>query len=266
MEQPDDLTRQAFNAVEALAARATVPFIYENTSGAQSVGTGTLFEVDGHNFIVTAKHVAELIAVHELGIPCGQMRCEIWFPGRGLVTKAVKHDAAVFRLDDRESIAALSAGWEFLTLANVSLRAPDNDGPFVLHGYPQALSQYAGGQIRAVSGFIVTSRYHGPTTGFCANEPYDPNADLLLTYRVQGFEPSQGQFTQLPNLAGMSGSSVWAVELPRGTCDRRIWNPRENARIVAVFVSQREEDRSWMRSKKWWLVKRIIDELMSGTH
>jgi hypothetical protein len=79
MDRPDDIMREAFNAIDALARRATVPFVVEKNGQAESIGTGTLFEVGGQYFVVTAEHVARHIGPYELGIPSGEQRRELWF-------------------------------------------------------------------------------------------------------------------------------------------------------------------------------------------
>jgi len=256
------LIREAINAVDALARRATVPFIFEQGKRAESVGTGTLFEVNGQNLIVTAGHVANNFKRYELGIPSGKDRRDIWSPGEGLVTEVIEHDVAVFRLDNSQSIMQLKAGWEFLTPSNVSLDAPDRNVAFFLHGYPQATSPKVGGEIRAVPVSLVMGLYNGPLDGFRENAPYDQSADLLLVHRAQGFEPGVGQ-SQVPKLDGMSGSSIWAVDLPRGGSEGRIWTPRESAKIIAVMIST--YDNHWIRSKRWWVINPILDKITKGT-
>ena len=47
MAHPDELIREAIHAVDALAQRATVPFIVEKGDLAESFGSGTLIEVNG---------------------------------------------------------------------------------------------------------------------------------------------------------------------------------------------------------------------------
>jgi len=258
MALPDELIREAFHAVVALAQRATVPFIVEKGDLAESFGTGTLIEANGRHFIVTAEHVARHINQFEPGIPCGGQKREIWFPGNGLVTKIAKHDVAVLRLDDDATVVRLKACWEFLTLDSVRLDMATTRTALFLHGYPTSLSPKVGAAIRAIPMSLVTSRYNGLLDDFPLGEPYDQNVDLLLDHQVKGVD-DMGRLTDLPDLKGISGCSVWAVELPENESRQRIWQPRENAKIVAVQTGYKKG--CWLRSKRWWVIKRIFDEL-----
>lgn len=140
MRNFDDLIQQAFNAVYGLARRTTVPFIVEMGDQAESVGTGTLIEVNGRYFIVTAEHIAQYIAQCELGIPIGGHRSEIWVLGSGLIKDVRKYDVAVFRIEDEASVARLKEGWEFLKPENVHLGTLPKDIPIFLYGFPTPVS------------------------------------------------------------------------------------------------------------------------------
>jgi hypothetical protein len=179
-----------------------------------------------------------------------------------LVTDVIEHDVAVFRLDNSQSITELKAGWEFLTPSNVSLHTSDRDVAFFLHGYPQITSPKVGAEIRAVPVSLVMGLYEGPLDGFRENAPYDQSADLLLVHRAQGFEPGVGQ-SEVPKLDGMSGSSIWAVDLPRSDSKGPILSPRESAKIIAVMISA--YDNHWIRSKRWSVVERILENITKGT-
>jgi hypothetical protein len=177
---PDALIQKAIEAVEALAWRATVPLIVEDGNRAESVGTGTLFEVEGAHFIVTAEHVGRHIAQYQLGVPCGPNRREIWFLGEGVVTRTAKYDVAVYRIDAPDSVSMLKQEHEFLTLDNVDL-GPKTRTTYFLHGYPTDLSPKVDDEIKATPIALVTTEYDGDLTDFPLDaRPYDQQIDLLL--------------------------------------------------------------------------------------
>ena len=261
---PDALLRAAVHAVEALARRATVPFVVEKDDQAESVGTGTLFEIEGDHFIVTAEHVGRDIARYELGVPCGPDRREIWFLGDGVVTKSEKYDVAVYRIDNPQSVATLKQAWEFLTLDNIELSAPTVDTNFLLHGYPTDLSPKTDDVIAAAPVAAVTTSYTGPTTNFpIAARPYDPRIDLLLNHPMRTVDLKTGAGVDAPDLRGISGCSVWTVALPHQCDANQVWSPRAAAKIVAVEASVRAGH--WIRCTRWWAVADALNAMRKHT-
>lgn len=256
-----DLDRFAFDAIRELAAKATLPLLEERVVDGQSTphvfGTCCLFDIDGVLVLVTAKHVADDIDRLGLGVPTGVLGMEVWTLGAGQLTKAEDRDVVVFRVDDPESARRLRLRWVPLTLDDTWTGTVPQDVLFFLFGYPDELTVAAGDALDNPSAAYVTSRYNRVPTGL--STPYDPAADLMLTYMEEAIEPRTGRSIRVPDLPGISGCSVWAVPDPRRNQDV-LWNVHTSARIVAVESSY-NPDAGWIRTRRWSIVQRLIASL-----
>src|SRR5262245_56905506 len=116
-----DVRHSAIAAINNLAAKATVALIREEGDRAGMEGTGTLFEIRGRHYLVTAAHVVEDLGQGNVGVPCGADKKEIWVLGAGKLATIDKYDVAVFRIDLPASVARLKEAWEFLSLEDIWL-------------------------------------------------------------------------------------------------------------------------------------------------
>jgi hypothetical protein len=172
--------------------RSVIPIFQEKNHAMESGGTGTLFEIGGEFFLITAEHVFK---AHDAGLglyvprTSGQL---VQLEGNVLREKAL--DIAAFRLSDLTA-AALN-GHTFLTPADALLkREPLKDGLFFVYGFPKVFSfpSVVEAKIRAGEVNIVSQK-------LTKNPPVvlDPEVFLLLDAYANEWD-----------LNGISGCSIW---------------------------------------------------------
>lgn len=241
--------RQAMTgAAYAFANRSVVPLIGEETDDGVSLeGTGTLFRFEESYVVVTAEHVPRNIPDHRPGLAIGDSDAEIWRPrSTDVYSAGDPYDIAVIHLKDPDLVTALKRTREFLTLDNLLLRDSPALDDFYVHGFPRQMAQLDGG-ILAVTPFSFTApRYRGPIDVEGVSVPVDRHKHLLV--RMAGDEiDAGGETAQVPDLAGISGCSIWANQVPSDT--GRVWTPHSDLKVIAVQTSVLRN--RWIRGTKW---------------
>lgn len=168
--------------LEFIASRA-VPVYAASPELRWPVGTGTLFEVNSHLYLVTAGHVVRRNLAQpdrfRLALPVDQACSKLLAPKTlgGCSSQTDAHDVAVFALDD-EASEVLRSGWRVVEAA--SLATPRSAGPFLMFGYLEPSTQQVGhnppGQ------FIGVNAMYSPGGVAASSEPLDADHDLLLEY------------------------------------------------------------------------------------
>ncbi|VVD63011.1 hypothetical protein PPN31114_00201 [Pandoraea pneumonica] len=179
-------------AFEKFAMRSTVPlFLNWDGRGVALVGTGTLFEIAGRFFIVTALHIfAGFAEAHfqELAFSDDPIDGNLHTFGSTTIAKSVPdhHDVAVVELLDQTTIGKLRTGWRFLTLDNVGLPTSTlRDGALLLAGYPRSDHSpedgwVANGKVRGR--FVSAYSQRIPTIPANADQPADLGIDIFCDY------------------------------------------------------------------------------------
>lgn len=248
-------------AFEKFAMRSTVPlFLNWDGQGVALVGTGTLFEIAGRFFIVTALHNFDGFAekhFQELAFSDDPVDGNLHTFGSTTIAKIVPdhHDVAVVELLDQTTIGKLRTGWRFLTLDNVALPTTTlRDGAFLLAGYPRSDRTPEGGWVangKVPGRFVSAYSQRIPTIPANADQPVDLGIDIFCDYGRTA-TTFDGRDIAAPALPGASGASVW--ELNESTDG--IWTPESSARVVAVQSTYREGQ--YFRAKSW----RVVAEVM----
>jgi hypothetical protein len=76
--------------------------------------------------------------------------------------------------------------------------------------------------------------------------------DIFLMHRENG-EDLDGGTSEMPNLKGVSGASIWGVIPNSGGC---VWSAKSRLRVVGLQTSCRSG--SYIRGKNWELVARVF--------
>lgn len=255
-----DLRHNAVVAVDHLAAKSTVPLLREIGELASIEGSGTLFEVRGSHYLVTAAHAAENLSRGDVCIPCGPNKKEVWALGQGRLATIDKYDLAVFRIDEEMSVDRLKKVWQFLTLDHVWLGDIHPSATFLLYGFPVATTTQRGILVDSTPISYVTARYDKTPTGL--KYPLEPDVDTFLEHKAEAMDRQTNRLVAVPDLPGISGCSVWAVLDPT-TTSSAIWSPDTHARIVAIETSYLRG--SWIRCRRWFVVNTMIEELERET-
>lgn len=173
-------------AVERFTVSVTIPLLYEGDGSTFLRGTGTLFEIDGRPFVVTARHLfdkdddeAEAPDPTRFAFPEHPFKGGLHtFGDFGLFRPTEKHiDIAVMELRCAATITKLRSSWQFLSLANVaSPSRVTEDGAFFLAGYPAALTKPGGDWLRGALVTAYTQRL--PEIPVEAKKPVVPGLDL----------------------------------------------------------------------------------------
>jgi hypothetical protein len=157
-------------------------------------------------------------------------------------------DAAIIRLEQPEMIAALQAGWRFLSPSDLSPVRADMPTYFVA-GYPRATTRKSGWEFSVKFLCFVTS--------LLGKVPEEADGvrqglDIFLRHQESGEELGRGN-VPVPSLKGISGSSIWGMVPTTGD---HIWSAQSRLRVVGIQTHCRPG--SYIRGKNWELVAQIF--------
>ena len=279
MDDQHELQRKINNTataqIPACAWDCTVPIVIAHDSAVRHFGTGTLFRVADHFFLVTAGHVIKQACAHHktVGIGGSDDGKFIALTGDTLVssegqygTSADPFDIALHRLA-LEAVGRLS-NKRFLLFNHVEFDDQSPTAVYTLFGYPAVWSSPSSSPDEKVTYKALqytTYRYDRDTSTL---EEYQDRLHLLLDGQFQQatnqdatpaeFHSScDGQPIPFPRgLGGISGCSVWRIgDLKTPLYDWDI----EQSRLVAVQTGVYHAKRA-IKATRWVAVSTIIHE------
>jgi hypothetical protein len=244
-------------AVEQFMRSVTVPILADR-SGEQlaHLGTGTLFDVSGKMFLVTAKHIFDGEDLDKIAIPESPRESKVHTLGSRAIfslddSSDREFDIVVSRLDVDAICNSIRANWRCLSFADTS--TADEHGRFVICGYPSALitertkSGYA--DLVATALIFYTNRIPVPNG---AQAPVDERIDLFFRHEKES-KSLTGESITSPKFQGISGASVWQTfPTPAGS----IWTPQSALKVVGIQSGARHGD--YLRAKSWDYVRETI--------
>lgn len=141
------------NLATEYALRSTVSLAMQDPKGLICAGTGTLFEIEGRQYVLTASHVCDEGDLTTLFIPArGDLGDRIPCSS-GRVTRPKDRDdvdVASIELSDVAVFGLIERGYRFVTLDRVDLRGPAD--PAYIMGYPKKNYPTTGtGVVRAIT-------------------------------------------------------------------------------------------------------------------
>ena len=245
-----DLEREKLHAVEEFAKQCTVPIICRDQRGSGILGAGTLFDLAGQLYLVTARHVADDFQNYSIGIPESPAKkgAKLWPIGHLDVhlSEETDHDVAILPIKDPKLRSTLERNWTILSAADVMT---DIEGVtwYLLAGFPLGAANRVAHTVMADFSSAWTSRSNS-----VPNEPFNPAIDILLHHSKVAPHCDGGEI-MMPRLDGVSGSSVWAAPpLPLS----RIWTPRSQIKVAGIQSSSLHG--SYIRAKQWHLVAQLL--------
>lgn len=241
-------------AIEQFVLHVTVPIFLEVADSVRLLATGTLFQVGGRSFLITARHVFDkLTDLMKLAFPESPLHGRLYTLGSiTVLSPSDEHiDVAVVELRSTEVIKRLEANWHFLSLANVA--APSRvtgGGTFLVSGYPESLTNNEAGCTRSKLVTAYTQRLASVPAE--AKQPVIPELDLFFDYSRDAISV-MGKPIETPELLGVSGASIWELRPVSG-----VWAPGTATRVVAIQSAYIHS--KYIRGKSWLAVAKVLEQ------
>ena len=248
------LSSNEATAIERFALNATMPILIDVGGTTHLQATGTLFEIEGRVFVVTARHIFDDVPdLTTLAYPENPVKGGLYTLGSFEVLKPKEEhiDVAAIELKTPETISNLRAAWQFLSIKNVAPASSETeDGTFFLSGYPVSLAQSSHSWVKGA--FVTAYTQRLPTVPKEAKAPVSPELDIFFEYGHEATSLS-GQAVKTPKLPGTSGASVWKL-MP---VINKVWTPEAATRVVGIQSTYFHSN--YFRAKNWWAVAKVLE-------
>lgn len=258
------------------AWNATVPIVSAKNKMIYQFGTGTLFRVGDHHFLVTAGHVMESAnqSNRTLGIGGSEQGYFIALTGKAIVSAEGQYgtyhdpfDIALFHLPSELVSRLLHKS--FLTFSDIGFEEQSQTAVYCLFGFPGVwtktdtdTSRVETVKYKALQ--YIAYRYVGDTTSM---GDYQERFHLLLDAQFNEATDERGYLVTPKNmdgilvrfprdLGGISGCSIWQIgdlQLPLED-----W-AKVNPRVVAVQTGVYRKNCA-IKSTLWVAVSTLIHE------
>lgn len=229
------------------------------------LGTGTLFEHEDRQFLITADHVfredendpnSRLIDMSAIAAPsdprpAGRGSADIVTLGDHVIHRLpppVLIDVIVLELKSEETIKRLKTGWSFLSFDEAEPLRPDDDR-FVITGYLREGLKW--------DGRVVSQAMLNLETDFYWDDPAvkEPTDFDHFFYLQQEMATVDGKQRRVDSIKGLSGGPIWAV---RDVAKTALWHPAKAMKIIAVQSSEFQGKEKWARGVDWRAVLAIL--------
>ena len=136
------LDQNVADAVSQFLLRLALPILVERGNHQELIGTGTLFDVSGRIFIVTAKHIFDNEGLKAVTIPARPEGPKTdYIGGRQLIVHGKKDghapDVCVIEVENITLAQHIASTWTVLKLEDTV--EASTDGRFVVCGFPSQL-------------------------------------------------------------------------------------------------------------------------------
>ncbi|MCW8932661.1 MAG: hypothetical protein OQL19_20800 [Gammaproteobacteria bacterium] len=243
-------------ALEHFVLKVTIPLLIDNEEYPVLHATGTLFEIQGRYFIITARHIFKDITDPKLlAYPESPQKGRIYTLGTLEIFKPTEEhiDVAAIELKSSETIEILRKNWQFLSLDNVAqLSAQTEDSHVFLSGYPAQLTNNSEGWVKSKFSTAYTQRI--PDVPTYADKPIIEGMDHFFDYGKEATSIT-GEVVNTPKLPGTSGASVWELKESTGI----IWSPESAARVIGIQSSYTHS--KYFRAKNWLAVAKVLEKV-----
>jgi len=219
------------------------PILAEQGDSAGVHGSALLFRREDHHYAVTATHVAKYLETHAevMSAPSASHvgLTDAWSLGRGTLAKTAEEeeDVSVFRLEEAGVVERLRAGGHVFLCNDDVEPLPQASSTCGVFGWPAAGARQVDRVVHGKAVAMLLARLAPP--------PGSRPTDIFLEW------PS---VDDVPDLAGISGSPIWAVSEASG-----VWHPSKEIKLVGVQHSIRRSD--WIRGTSWSVVNKLIDRV-----
>ena len=227
------------NAFRTRRADCTCPvYDLDHRGELDLVGSALLLKVGDHHFVVSAKHVFEILAHRSLGIGgegIAELANQQWFFTRGTTSDTDRWDLAFASLSTKQ-VADLGRS-DFLQIEDLALsERPDLERPngskYFAFGFPCTKQKKPRRGEPTEPRSLVLWALPAPQKTY-TRLAVEPGSHLLLEFDRKKVTDLEGPRTS-PKLNGMSGCGIWTA--PRHMRDA------SRDRLVAVLIEYHAED------------------------
>ena len=187
--------------------RASVPILTRaiEFDHVRPIGTGSLFRVADHSFLVTADHVLKALdgkTDDHLVIMNRERGTQFGVGGDVHATVSASDDIAILRIPS-DSLPPFD-GLTFLTTMDLDISPPAARERYGFCGYPEEFSVRTPGSPFFYNTVVV--KPDGPLSNF------DPDVNFLLAMDEARTRTPTGRLTKFPvSIGGISGCPVWRI-------------------------------------------------------
>lgn len=244
---------------------STVSIVLADRPIVRQIGSGTLFRIADHSFVVTAAHViASAQKIQKtIGIGARAGANLIATGGTWFSSESNLYDVAVYPLSSEQ--AALLQDMRFLELENINFDDPGPSAVFTIFGFPGIWSGNADEMNDSVTVKpfeFTTYAYDRSASGLIG---FDPRCHILLSAELEDasqidgssvdFRTRDGERARFPiGLRGISGCSVWHIGDLRVPV--KYWG-RQPARLSGVATGVYHANGA-IKSSRWATVTTLV--------
>lgn len=248
-------------AIDDFIRQVTVPILLDVGPTPALQGTGTLLNVHGRVFLVTARHVLDNIDPLIFAFPANAQRGSIHTLGIRQILKPrdFRIDVAAIELQDPEVLELVRSNWRTLTLANVASPSQTTaDQAVLVAGFPAALTKPKDGWLSGALVSTYTQRIplvpeEMRDSYVNGDYPHNPDFDLYYDHNIEGTD-LDGKLVATPKLEGVSGASIWEFVPQSGL----LWTAESGARVVGIQSSYLRG--KYLRAVNWKAVALVLDQ------
>ncbi len=238
-------------------ASCSIPLLTDFGDTVRILGTGTLFEAVGKQFLITALHVLKdfdpndaldvdglsRLEWNDVGLPLTRQASgtrNVWTIPKGLLLLPTDdlYDVAIVEIQDKNTVRKLKRTWHFISPSNIDAVGVPAD-EFIMVGYPNPridLTFKAGERFDSKLFCNITRKFRGSLDNLDMKIPLDERVDLLLEHSDK-VPSADGTTGPMPDLGGASGCSVWRL----GPAGNDSEDPQSHIKLVATFSSVVED-------------------------
>jgi hypothetical protein len=241
---------QIDQCIPDLSIRSSVALVQPSGTLLRQIGSGTLLAVAEHKFIVTAAHVVRcaLKDGRTLGVS-GSINDKFvatsgkWIVSGGEDNSEDPFDVAIYEFSSEQSSHFIPES--FVRIGDVSFEEDLSNKYFLVTGFPGMWSTTSANDVEPIKSRLLqygTYAFRGNTVGLTG---FRPDHHILLEAKPEdtvdnignpiSFRTRNGFPAQIPaDLAGISGSSVWAIgdlQIPMAA-----WSSK-HSRLVGIETS-----------------------------
>ena len=253
----DDLDVNAILSLQHYVRQRTVPLLLRRGDGeCELLGTGTLAELSGRKFIITARHCVNGRPLQNLIVPEKPADVAVLKPVQGVVVSAPatdEIDVAIIDVSETWMSIQLSDGWQFVKDADVGNYTASD--AFLIVGFPEELMRRVSDGVAGPPVMIITGMIAGAPA---SAENVQPGLDRFFRYARESRVLGGGDAPSL-DLHGVSGAAVWQYT-PQP--DVAFWSPGKCLQMLAVEHACKHDE--YVRAHDWRMVTMIVEKVVAG--
>lgn len=259
----NDIDQHERKAIHKFLIEVSLPIIATEGDIFVIIGTGTLFDVAGRLFLISAAHILKQYNFDRWGFPTDPVRGDIM--SFGPVELSTPNDQGVdiciAEILDDEARTALRKGWRVLSVEDVWLPDLSADCAY-LCGYPSESAKFEKNLLHGRLLIVPTSfRTDVPNAAAYSSDAVRHGVDFFLDFKKPVNELT-GENVEHIRIQGTSGSSIWAYR-KQGWRAAQVWSPLTSLCVVGVQSAYVRNN--YLRGKSWGVVFLALSQIDNQT-